>query len=467
MMPSDRRQPKQAAYPFLIDSRISSSMRKHYLAWRSFEKGDVRATVEEVAEKLGVDRRTVMRTLRKLQGIGLIQVTEQFQGGRQRRSLYTFPEPDWWVDPGPFEGGQNGQNGSVDGCQKTRWEGGQKFTVGSRDACDGDPEEPSWVVSPSQSPSHPSLVPGEPRWPYTHRHSWELVEFFTDHVGARDIREKGRVRKISAQRLGKWIDSANHGLDEHPLDELQAVVTWIFTQHLGQLPFPVVNKYIGRLDPRERRVTRLAQILDHYPELLAMMNRRLEIVPDPVAQPAKEITISKSQAYYDYGEGFPFEDQVTELVELFAKTKRREVSEINDFVLFEWRKSFRIMLGSRGIPFDDIVTVVTALGNTRLHLDFARYHAPYDMYRDDRPGEWEKLLGRVKLALKWEQPTPAPSPRRHFDDDDYFPRIGADDDDDDDVQSSNMADSVEARRRRYEARQRHRQSPWDDEARWA
>ena len=46
------------------------------------------------------------------------------------------------------------------------------------------------------------------------------------------------------------------------------------------------------------------------------------------------------------------------------------------------------MLDHHRIPFDDIVLVVTALADRRLHLDFDRYNAPYDLHRD---GEWERL----------------------------------------------------------------------------
>ena len=93
--------------------------------------------------------------------------------------------------------------------------------------------------------------------------------------------------------------------------------------------------------------------------------------------------------------------------------------------MFGWRKTFRIMLEHHQIPFDDIVTVVTALGDKRLHLDFARYHSPYDLVRrrgevTGTPGEWENILDWVKLALKREQsrPTLAPSRQLPFDDDD-------------------------------------------------
>ena len=100
------------------------------------------------------------------------------------------------------------------------------------------------------------------------------------------------------------------------------------------------------------------------------------------------------------------EDQVSTLVELFRKTRRHPVS---DFDVFGWRKTFRIILTHRQIPYDDIRLVVNALGNHRLELDFARYHSPYDLHRT---GEWPYVLGAVQIALLREKnlPTPAPPP---------------------------------------------------------
>ncbi len=116
-----------------------------------------------------------------------------------------------------------------------------------------------------------------------------------------------------------------------------------------------------------------------------------QVVPDA---PAK-----KPKGYYDRGEDFPMEDQVAFLVEMFAETKRRDAT---NFDLFGWRKTFRIMLDHHRIPFDDIVLVVTALADRRLHLDFDRYNAPYDLHRD---GEWSV----------WEQPylRPAGATQEH------------------------------------------------------
>ena len=151
------------------------------------------------------------------------------------------------------------------------------------------------------------------------------------------------------------------------------MITWIFDHWDGLLPFPVVNTHTMRVDETQRRVTRLAQIADHYPLLLAMMNerRRLEVIPDLPVVP--DPPAEKPKGYYDHGQGFAIEYQVSVLVELFAKTRHRLVS---DFDLFAWRKTFRIMLEHRQIPFDDIVRVVTALGNKRLHLDFGRIRLP-------------------------------------------------------------------------------------------
>ena len=116
------------------------------------------------------------------------------------------------------------------------------------------------------------------------------------------------------------------------------------------------------------------------------------------------------------------EDQVSTLVELFRKTRRHPVS---DFDVFGWRKTFRIMLTHRQIPYDDIRLVVNALGNHRLELDFARYHSPYDLHRN---GEWPYVLGAVQIALLREKnlptPAPPPPPPDNDDDDEFYRQLG-------------------------------------------
>ena len=290
-------------------------------------------THQVVAQKLGIGVATARRAIDKLIGAGVIKAESRWDG-HQTAHRYSFPTTS-----------QGDQNDHLENSPLVA-----PPLVDGDDEGDGEELETvsSSVVSTSPSPSKCSGVPGDPGRPrplwklldrrnplYTHRHTRELVEFFTDHILARDIREKGKARKISARRLGKWIETANDGLDHYSLEELTAIVAWVFTHSLGQLPFPVVNRYTGRVDPRERRVTRLAQILEHYPELMAMMSQGSP--PEPV----QEILATKPKAFYDHGEGFAAEDQVAVLVELFAKTRPRQPS---DFNVFGWRKTFRIML---------------------------------------------------------------------------------------------------------------------------
>jgi hypothetical protein len=108
MHTTDPRQNQPDLPEFIYDSRISRSMRDTYTGLRSFDEGDgVWVAVETVARKLVVDRRTVMRNIRKLQVLGVLQVKAQFRGRRQKTNFYLFPTPDWWLEEAPAEGGQN------------------------------------------------------------------------------------------------------------------------------------------------------------------------------------------------------------------------------------------------------------------------------------------------------------------------------------------------------------------------
>ena len=73
------------------------------------------------------------------------------------------------------------------------------------------------------------------------------MDHFEDLIQARQVREKGKPRKISDDR---WLDTkvANALLDHHSVEELKTTLTWLFTHRLGLLPFPVVNEYTGRID---------------------------------------------------------------------------------------------------------------------------------------------------------------------------------------------------------------------------
>ena len=473
MHTTDPRQNQPDMPEFLPDARLDG-LRDTYLGLRSFGQG---MAVETLATKLGISESTAHRHIRRLQEHGVLQVKKQFQDGRQRSNFYLFPTPQWWVDPGPVKGCHEGCQSPGEGCHGVTATG--QVARGVTDAPnspgtsssdrdtekpdDGFPESKSKAEVPRRNRPPWRLFPRNSPY-YTHPDTRDLVEFFTDHVLARDIAEKGKARKIPTLRRTAWRRSANDLLDDHPVEELKSVISWLFDHCLGYLPFLVTNSYTGHFDHRERKkITRLAQILEHYPQIVATMSAGAPLEPVEV----QEMPTIKPRPwdFYDYGEGFPMEDQVAVLVELFAKTKHREVS---DYDLFGWRKTFRIMLDHWSIPFDDIVMVVEALGNTRLCLDFARYNAPYDLVRRrgevlGTPGEWENILGSVKLALQREERRPKNPPRAaDFDDDEYIPYSRRSYDDD--CGAVDMAANAEERHHRYLARQRAPRSPWDDEA---
>ena len=461
MMPSDR-QPEQPDYPFLADPRVSPSMKKHYIGLRSFDKGDgAFMAVETLAEKLGVDRRTVMRNRRKLQAVGLIKVKKQFRDGRQRTNFYTFPIPDWWVsaEPGsvksdPVEGGQEGvsrggANAPLSTCTTGVDGDGEELEIVSTGSSDisieieyqGEGLRPSRVDAASQGNGEGSRERGERVGPplpdrgspmpmgnfrsrFFDRESqvaW-LTSYFEGLVIDRDnrLREaKGQKPKttVGPVRQSKFLNAARcllSGRDAPGLAEVVAVLDWLFGTWMGYLPF-VENTDWPTTDGK---ITRLWTIRNHYAELVAAMSQGA--TPDPVEEiptamssqraklePVKEIpisteiAISRPKAYYDHGADFPMEDQVAELVEKFAKFKNRRLPgyKISDYDLFGWRKTFRIMLGHHKIPFDEARLVVDALAEGRLALDYGRYSSPYDLVRRRR--EVVGIPGEWKNILGW------------------------------------------------------------------
>lgn len=370
---------------------------------------------------MSVSESTAHRHIRKLQGIGVLQVKKQFKKGRQQTNRYTFPTPDWWIEPADAEGCHVENGDTLLG------------TTDERDVDALEDVEDVLDVGGFQHLRSRRCLPGERRrlrWTpldrrslfFTHRDiTWDLVDVFENHLQARNIAEKGKPQTIPTRRRMKWIRSANDLLDDHPVEDVVAVLDIVFTRWDGLLPFPVINDYTGRVDPRLRRVTRLAQIIEDFPGLLAMVNEpaHLAEIIDPADAP--DAPAKKPKAYYDRGEGFPMEDQVSELVELFTKTKTILGRQVSDYDLFAWRKTFRIMLDRHQIPYADIVLVVGALADRRLELDFSRYNAPYDLVRSDRPGgrdrrpgdyprEWVNILGwvccrsRARLLRPQHQP---------------------------------------------------------------
>ncbi|PRC48497.1 hypothetical protein C6A85_79540, partial [Mycobacterium sp. ITM-2017-0098] len=165
---------------------------------------------------------------------------------------------------------------------------------------------------------------------YRHQHADQLLDAFENHLAARDLREKGKRRKISDSRRMGWIPAANLLLDNHSVEELISILNQLFGHCQGVLPFLVVNKHTGRHDQGLRRITQLRQVSEHYLEIVERFDEQFSAQPQTEGNALR----AKPKAYYDRGEGFPTEDQVTELVELWKTSRSGEVS---DFDLFAWR----------------------------------------------------------------------------------------------------------------------------------
>jgi biotin operon repressor len=150
-------------------------MKTTYLGLRSFGQG---MAVEMLADKLGISESTVHRHIRRLKTLGVLQVKQQFQDGHQRTNFYLFPAPQWWVDPGQLRGAtatpqkaqviretrrsSRGVTSPLKGCHRPIAKG--QVSQGCHDTqnsplvvtneSDVDEEEPSSVVSSSESPSN-------------------------------------------------------------------------------------------------------------------------------------------------------------------------------------------------------------------------------------------------------------------------------------------------------------------------
>jgi hypothetical protein len=212
---------------------------------------------------------------------------------------------------------------------------------------------------------------------------WLVAHFQVPVLAASNQDRQARGRKPQASvgdhRLNRWLTSAVALVQSHPLDEVVPVIDWVFNDRGGLLPEHLV-------DNRERKLTRIQQIVDCYDGLVAEMTMGLP--PSGGTSPR--------QPKVDYGKPLAdeaMEAKVTELVSLFGEFRTAcGEGEIADFRTWGWAKTFRIMLGKRS--FEDIKAAILALDGCRGYEDPSRYHDAFDLNRE---GEWEQLQSLVDL----------------------------------------------------------------------
>jgi len=448
-------------------------------------------THKQMAKSAGITHITARRTINKLRDEGLLKSEAQFQDNRQQANRYKIPtvatpalieQPNSRYLSTDVENGYLGtdveevdnsssKSGSSDlfiplevpgetsdlepgeGLRpSTLVPGASEIEIQERQ------EKPKWGRIPQGTPmpmDRPGKFGNKNVFHVYAKARW-LVSYFEVRVLEKaniDRKERGWKPQttVGDKRLEPWLADALTflvGRDAPDLSEVRLVVDWLFTKQSGILPFKV-RGYQGRWGKfPDRKVTNIRKFADNYGQLLVSMHTGgLDV---PVAEK------SKPREFYNDGVGFPMEDKVIELVEIFAKT--RLIGEVRDFDRYAWKKSFRIMLFRQEIPFEDIKMVVTALADRRLELDVERYFHAYYLHRD---GEWQYVLGAVQRAMKREEmrreelrkarkPEPTNQESRAWED---WPRYRCDDDNDDNLSGAvNIADNVEERRRRYAAR---------------
>ena len=103
-----------------------------------------------------------------------------------------------------------------------------------------------------------------------------LVSYFEGLVLERANKEsvaEGRKSRdfIPDYRKEKWLGNAMELVHAHPLDEVVAVIDWLFTTCRGELPHLVVAERPDLMRPGDLKLTRLVQIQENYDGLVREM----------------------------------------------------------------------------------------------------------------------------------------------------------------------------------------------------
>jgi hypothetical protein len=452
--------------------------------------GGTSMTHAQVAKTAGIARITARRCIDKLRNAGLLKSQAQFQDNWRQANLYQIPT---CVRPADGEQTHDHTEQTPAHIEQANSTYSTTHTSPSSSSEEENQEvdypypgvareglRPSGVNNVGQGPqgqpgpggeapppSHRWTPPGTPM-PVASRESgpWRnffdlyaeaywLVMHFEGHVLRmnQELQLLGKKPRdsVGEYRRQRFLRSALRLLERHPLAEVVEVIDWVFTECSGHLPFPVENEYTHTSSLKDRKVTNLQKILDHYAELTSSM-------ADKQIHPLEDMADVPRGPGIDYGKPFAdveMESKVSELVSSF--TDFRTVcgdQGITDFRTWGWAKTFRIMLAK--YSSEDIKAGIVALAACRDRLDVSRYHDAFHLNQ-----EWQQVLGVVDLhkviqqeAVKHVEPenrweSPPPSVSFLLDDDDDSPRYAKDSTS---VRHIDMATNLEERRARYAAR---------------
>lgn len=433
-------------------------------------------THKEIVQGAGIPYRTTRRCLDKLRDAGLLTWEAQYRDDGQQANLYQIPTgtlpAEGNPDPCPHVGGPLSKSGqpigtpsisldthpkeSLDVCDLPSGAGAQSAALRAASVAAVGPEEFSagqrlhaWphAGEPLPFPTRSSGPGGSGRkwarlsetcrqadWLVTYFHGFALPRLNAE----REAKDWKTVDSVDQKRLAKWHESAVKLVQDHPLAEVVEIVDWVFVSCQGYLPESAVEK------SKDRKLTRLRQVLNSYDALLEAMTAG--IPPAPV-KPMKRREP-------------PDEAVIDELVAQFAEFRAALGDRrVPDGRRASWAKTFRIMLWKHSL--DDIKAVLEALHECPEHVDQWRYKNAYDLNRN--PEEWARLQGYVEIhriikARKAAQPqVVVPSAKADDDDwrdedDDWRPRLSSSPRPGGQASDFSSPENIKLRRLRYAAR---------------
>jgi hypothetical protein len=107
---------------------------------------------------------------------------------------------------------------------------------------------------------------------------------------------------IPDYRKEKWLGNAMELVHAHPLDEVVAVIDWLFTTCRGELPHLVVAERPDLMRPGDLKLTRLVQIQENYDGLVREMGRCGPADPDGAVDRIQGSKVNYGAPFGDHAE---------------------------------------------------------------------------------------------------------------------------------------------------------------------
>lgn len=370
------------------------------LAQRHQDDG-VELPLKDIVAETGLGESTVKRAVSQLVHGGLITSEPQFENNRQlanryRIMAYLLEDRDGpGLRNGPLQGAQNGLaigiTTPIDISEKSiKYVDVLPAAAAADLRSAGAHRDPLLDQVPICWPPKGSPMPeGDPRRSLFAR--WDqacwLVSFFEERVLERqNVESLASGRKpptsIPEKRKRAWVTNATSLLgrvNAPRLVEVCEVISWVFEDWDGFIPFPVEN-HLGYSRPRDRKLTHIRVVEENWDRLVSVWKSRHSASKSCHGTDFDEHTqntTASDQTKWNKSE--PSESEVTELVDLFDQFRRGQSDEDQRQA---WAKTFKIMLRNDQKCFTTLRDVIGGLAAVEDYLDTSRYLDAFDVRED-------------------------------------------------------------------------------------